>query len=262
MKIIAITNQKGGVGKTTSAVSISGELAGRGNKVLLIDLDPQGNASSALRDIGETIEDDKVSKFLKGEPDDNMFMTTRCENLYLMPTCCKNLYYTMRQFESNAMKRSDILLDKAIKRMDEEFDYIILDCSPAENIMSLNALVCADYVLIPIKLDMFSLDGFNMLLDNIYAVKEERNEKLEILGIFSVMYRNTKLNDVVMGSIMQGELKKFLFDTKIRINTKIEECPFEQIPIGMYDSKASAAIDYKKLTNEILGRIGEYQCQN
>lgn len=253
-KKISFVNFKGGVGKTTSCLSIAGEFAQRGFKTLVIDLDPQGNSSSALGRKGETKEEDKTSKILFGEIED-VIIDTEIENLFIIPTCLFNLSRTMKLIDSDTVHRADIRLRKSLKQIDPFFDYILIDCSPADNTLNTNALVASDYVLVPIKLDKYSLEGFDLLQEKIEVIREESNEKLEILGIVTTMYRSTTLYKSLLKVIRKSGLNEYMFETKIRSNVKLEESPFQDTTINFYDKKSNGAKDYKSLTDEIITRL-------
>lgn len=253
-KKISFINFKGGVGKTTSCLSIAGELAQRGFKTLIIDLDPQGNSSSALGRKGETKEDDKTSKLLLGEIED-VVVKTDIENLFIVPTCLFNLGRTMKIIDSDTVHRADIRLKKSLKLIENEFDYIMIDCSPSDNVLNTNALVSSDYVIIPVKLDKYSLEGFDLLQEKIEVIKEESNDNLEILGIIPTMYKNTSLYKMLIEVIEGSGLNEYMFKTKIRSNVKLEESPFQDTTINFYDKKSNGAKDYKALTDELLEKL-------
>ncbi|MBL7576420.1 chromosome partitioning protein [Peptoniphilus asaccharolyticus DSM 20463] len=255
--IISITNFKGGVGKTTSTISIGGILAQRGYKTLIIDFDPQGNASSALGLKSSLSDSDKVSRLLLGQYDsfEEIILETTVENLYMVPTSLYNLARTMKQIDSDTMRRSDIRLKKELDKIKENFDFILIDCSPADNILNTNAMVAADYVMIPVKLDKFSLEGFDLLQEKIFYIQEESNEKLKILGIIPTMYRNTNVYNSILDSLKDSNLKEYIFETVIRTNVRIEESPFSNIPINFYDKNSNASVDYNKLVDEMLNKL-------
>ncbi len=256
-QIISFVNFKGGVAKTTSALSIGGELAERGYKTLLIDLDPQGNLSSALGVKGDTKNEDMTSKLLLQEATAlESLKETSIPNLFIIPTCSFNLVRVMKEIDSDTMRRSDIRLKKALAPLQNQFDYILIDCSPSDNVLNTNALVASDYVVIPVKLDKYSLEGFDILQEKINIIQEESNEKLEILGVLPTMYRSTSLYNLLLDAIKDSALKDYLFETVIRVNVKLEESPFEEKPLNFYDKTSNGAKDYKQVTDEILDRIG------
>ena len=256
-QIISFVNFKGGVAKTTSALSIGGELAERGYKTLLIDLDPQGNLSSALGKKGETKSEDMTSKLLLQEATGNECVKgTDIPNLEIIPTCSFNLVRAMKEIDADTMRRSDIRLKKALISLQKNYDFLLVDCSPSDNVLNTNALVASDYVVIPVKLDKYSLEGFDILQEKISIIQEESNDSLKILGVLPTMYRPTSLYNLLLDTIKESSLKNYLFDTVIRVNVKLEESPFEEKPLNFYDKSSNGAKDYKQVTDEILCRIG------
>lgn len=260
---ISIVNQKGGVGKTTTSINLAGELSARGYKTLLIDLDPQGDTSNGL---GFDIYDgdkDHISKFLliDEEPcelSDIITPTNVNDTLFILQTSGQNLIRTTRLIDSDTRRRSDLRLKKAMKTINGMFDFVIIDCSPTDNILSTNALVASDYAIIPVKYDKYALAGLEKLYEKIYFIQEESNDDLEILAILPTMYMASSMMKSVDDSIRENELlSKYVSNTKIRNNIKAAEAPFSDLPINLYDKASNAAKDYKKFTDEILNKINK-----
>lgn len=243
MKIISFVNFKGGVGKTTSTISVGSELAKRGNRVLMIDFDPQGSLSSSIgsKEMGK--ENDYTTKFLNGEIG---WKTTTVENLFIVPT---NIQLVRTQEDL----RDKHILQKQLKNID--FDYVLIDCNPSVNILNDVALIASDFVIIPIKLDLYSIEGFDLLQEKIHEIKERFNPKLELLGIIETMKRNTKMHDEVHAFLKESNLGDLLFDTAIRVNTKIEEAQLDHSPVNIYSATSAGAKDYQALTDEIERRV-------
>lgn len=250
---IAIENIKGGVGKTTTAVSMAGELAKREFKVLFVDMDPQGNGSSNLG--RRNTQDYSIGDALIGEIDVvNVIKDTEIENLYILPSNL-NLLSVAKYIESDPQRRADIRLVKMLKLIENDFDFMIIDCSPYDNILVTNALVATDKVIIPIKLDKNSMEGFDYLQDKIANIKEDSNENIEIIGILPTCYRNSALHKELLERLRESAIKNLLFKTYIRMNVKVEEAPFYNMPITEYKPSSNGAIDYKKFVDELLEKL-------
>ena len=257
--VISFINFKGGVGKTTSTISIAGELSSRGYKVLIVDLDPSGNLSSAVGRKGDNKEMDHTSKLLKGvENPSDLVLSTDIENLFIIPTCSGNLTRTMREIQSESFRRTDIRLKKGLEPLQDTFDYILVDCGPSDNILNLNAMTASDNLIVPMRLEKYSLEGFDFLQEMVFAIKEETNPELKILGIVETMYKTrSALYKELHESIQNSQFGNLLFNTIIRQNSKMEESPFAELPVCLYDKKSNGAIDYKDLTDEILERMSK-----
>lgn len=263
MNIISIVNQKGGVGKTTTSINLAGELSSRGFKTLLIDLDPQGDTSNGLGFDISDINNDCISKFLliDEEPcdiNDIISSTNVNDNLFILQTAGQNLIRTTRLIDSDTRRRSDLRLKKAIKTIKGMFDFVVIDCSPTDNILSTNALVASNYAIIPVKYDKYALAGLNKLYEKIQFIQEESNDDLEILAILPTMYMASSMMKSVDDSIRESDfLSRYISNTKIRNNIKAAEAPFSDLPINLYDKGSNAAKDYKKFTDEILNKINK-----
>lgn len=247
-RIISIANQKGGVGKTTTAVNVSSMLAKKGKKVLLIDCDPQGNATSGLG-----IEKDSeysLYDILIDEVDIKQVLQDTCiKNLKICPT---NMNLAGAEVELvNQMSREQ-RMKTALEEVKDEYDFIFIDCPPSLGLVTLNAFTASDSVLIPVQCEYFALEGLGQLLNTINLVKKHLNKNLEIEGAVLTMYdvRTNLSNQVVK------EVKKYFGDkvykTVIPRNIKLSEAPSYGMPIILYDGKSKGARCYEKLTKEIL----------
>jgi len=247
-RIIAIANQKGGVGKTTTAVNVSSILAKKGKKVMIIDCDPQGNATSGLGI--EKTSDYSIYDVLMNEVDINLTLQDTC--LKTLKICPANMNLAGAEVELvNQMSREQ-RMKNALDEVRELFDFIIIDCPPSLGLVTLNAFTAANSVLIPVQCEYFALEGLGQLLNTINVVKKHLNKNLEIEGAVLTMYdsRTNLSNEVVK------EVKKYFDDkvykTVIPRNIKLSEAPSYGMPIILYDEKSKGARCYEKLTKEIL----------
>lgn len=250
MKRIAICNQKGGVAKTTSAINISAFLALKGKRTLLIDLDPQANATSGVgvnrKDIKHSIYDvlhEHVSL-------EQAIMDTEIEYLSIVPS---NINLTGAEVELVNVMGREYRLKKAINEMKRSFDYVILDCPPSLGLLTINGLTSADSILIPIQCEYYALEGLGQLVNTIKLVRENLNEKLEIEGVLMTMadFRTNLTKEVI------GEVQKFfgekVYKTVIPRTIKLTEAPGFGKPIALYDPDSPGAKKYSEVTDEMLG---------
>ncbi len=256
-RVIVIANQKGGVGKTTTAINLSTCVAERGKKVLLIDIDPQGNATSGLN-MSKNEEKSIYDVLVKEEPIDNAIRATMVKNLHICPA---NMDLAGAEVELVSVENREMRLKKAIEEMERKYDYIFIDCPPSLGLITLNAFAAANSVLVPIQCEYYALEGLGQLVNTIKLIQKGLNEDLEIEGVVLTMYDSrTKLSLQVA-----GEVKKYfdtkLFNTVIPRNIRLGEAPSYGLPITMYDPFSKGARTYKKLAKELLdkykGKKGE-----
>jgi chromosome partitioning protein len=262
MKIFVIANQKGGVGKTTTAMNLSASLAKSRKKVLVIDMDPQSNLSSGL---GFTQQFDKQSwnssdeapyksiynVLVEDEPISSVFVTTSTPNLYLVPS---HLSLAGAEIEMVNMLTRESLLKKAISKISEDFDYVIIDCPPSLGLLTINALSAGDYLLIPIQCEYFALEGLGQLIETTKLIKGI-NPKLVIGGVILTMYDSrTKLSENVVSDVKEF-FKDTAFNTVVPRNVRLSEAPSYGQTIFEYDKKSTGALAYKKLAKEFINRF-------
>jgi len=250
MKTISIYNIKGGVSKTTTAINLASILASNGYKTLLIDNAPQSNATTSIGlhagEIPSILE--VMSKEVEIK---DAIVETKIENLYLLPSHIR--YIT----GDNVIGSHAVRLIRALEKVQDNYDFCIIDNDPSVNIVSTNSLVASDYVIIPLRIDKFALDGFGYLLDTIKSIQEDYNPSLKILGVLLTQYEK---NTNVMKSIksdLESKLGNIIFDTVIRKNIKLVEAPFYGEPIYIYDANSNGTEDYVALTMEVLKRVQE-----
>ena len=247
-KVISVANQKGGVGKTTTTVNLSTLLAKKGKKVLLIDTDPQGNATSGL---GITKElENSVYDILVGDTTfDETVQETAIKNLKVCPS---NISLAGAEVELVSMMSREQRLKEKLDLVKEQYDYILIDCPPSLGLITLNAFTASDSVLIPVQCEYFALEGLGQLLNTVNLVKKHLNKNIEIEGALLTMYdaRTNLSNQVVK------EVKKYFEDkvykTVIPRNVRLSEAPSYGMPISLYDPKSKGAKAYEKFAKELL----------
>ena len=252
-RIIAIANQKGGVGKTTTAINLSACLAESGKKVLAIDLDPQGNLTSGLG-VDKNELDNTVYELMLDECSINESMQqTVVDNLKIIAS---NVNLAGAEIELLGINDKEYILKTAVDYIRDDFDFIIIDCPPSLNMLTVNAMTTADTVLVPIQCDYYALEGLSQLIHTINLVQERLNSKLEIEGVVFTMYDvRTNLSNQVVENVREN-LDARIYETMIPRNIRLAEAPAYGIPINMYDTKSAGAESYRKLAKEIIERKG------
>ncbi len=248
-KIISIANQKGGVGKTTTAVNFSTLLAKRGKKVLLIDSDPQGNATSGIganRNSELSVYDLIISDEV--EPKD-IIQKTEIKNLFICPS---NINLAGAEVELVSMMSREYRLKEKLDAIKDDYDYIIIDCPPSLGLITLNAFTASNSVLIPVQCEYYALEGLGQLLNTINLVKKHLNKELQIEGALLTMYDiRTNLSNQVVKEV-NGYFDNKVYKTVIPRNVKLSEAPSYGMPISVYDPRSKGAKSYDKFVKEFL----------
>ena len=248
-KIIAITNQKGGVGKTTTAINLSACLAEKKKKVLTIDIDPQGNTSSGLGIDKNNIEN-TIYELLIGKADvKECIYPSAMRKLNIIPS---NINLSGAEIELINMKKKEFLLKERIDKIKSKYDYIIIDCPPSLSLLTINALTAADSVIVPIQSEYYALEGLSQLIHTIDLIKERLNPDLYIQGVLFTMYdARTNLSVQVVENVKEN-LDVHIYNTIIPRNVRLAEAPSYSMPIILYDARSSGAYAYRKLAIEVI----------
>ncbi len=248
-RIIAIANQKGGVGKTTTAINLAACLAEKGKKVLAIDMDSQGNMTSGLgvdkEELTNTIYETLIGECNLGES----MIVDVFPNLNLIPAS-RDLAGAEVDFIDK--DKPQHILKNIVRSIRKKFDFIIIDCPPALGMLTINAMTAADTVIVPIQCEFYALEGLSQLLYTINLIKKKLNKNLEIEGVVFTMYdtRNNLSQDVVEN--VRENLDEIIYDTLVPRNVRLAEAPSFGLPINLYDSKSSGAQAYRNLADEVI----------
>lgn len=248
-KIISVSNQKGGVGKTTTTVNVAAFLAEKGKRVLIIDIDPQGNAGFGIGINAEEMETTLYEVLIDEIPIEEAIFKTEIEGLSIIPS---NIHLSGAQVDLLDAEGKEFILKKKLGTIKNQYDYIFIDCPPSLGILTLNSLVAADSVLIPLQCEYYALEGINQLLRIIVMVQENLNKALKIEGVVLTMYDpRTNLSQQVVSDVREYFQNK-VFNSIIPRNVKLSEAPSFGKPIGLYDKTCPGSVTYEKLAEEVL----------
>lgn len=250
-RVIAVINQKGGVGKSTTVINLSACLGENKKKVLVIDFDPQGNSTSGYGIEKEELEHDVYDVILHDYPIEDTIMETCEPNVFIVPA---TIQLATAEIELvTAMARESVLKD-ALNKVKDEFDYVLIDCPPSLGLLTINALIAANSLLIPIQCEYYALEGVAKLLESMQMVKRRMNPDLEIFGVLMTMFDSrTTLSKQVVDEV-QGYFGKKMFKTIIPRNVKVSEAPSHGMPVVQYARVSKGSLAYMKLAKEVVAR--------
>ena len=253
-RVIAVANQKGGAGKTTTAINLSAALAEKGKKVLLIDIDPQGNATSGVGVEKNEVENTIYDLILGETTIQSCIEYTEFENLHLIPS---NVDLAAAEIELIGIPDKEFIIRKEVEKIKNVYDFILIDCPPSLNLLTINAMTTADTVLVPIQCEYYALEGLSQLIHTINLVKERLNPYLDIEGIVFTMFdARTNLSLQVVENV-RANVKQKVYSTIIPRNVRLAEAPSHGYPITIYDPKSAGAESYRALAEEVISREDE-----
>ena len=253
-KIIAIANQKGGVGKTTTSISLSAALALEGKRILVVDADPQGNCTSGFG-VDKNTQSNTLYELLLDECSTKEgILTNVIDGVDLIPS---NINLAAAEIELIGIHRKEFILRDALDYIRDDYDFIIMDCPPSLNVLTVNAMVAADSVIVPIQCEYYALEGLSQLIHTITLVRERLNRKLDVEGIVFTMFdARTNLSAQVVENVREN-VQQYIYNTVIPRNIRLAEAPSYGEPITVYDPRSSGAVAYRALAAEVISRENE-----
>ena len=253
IRTIAIANQKGGVGKTTTAINLSAALAAKEKKVLVIDSDPQGNTTSGFG-IDKNDLDNTIYELILGECSiEECIIKDVVSGISVIPA---NVNLAAVEIELIGVEKKEYILKNEVDWVKDRYDFIIIDCPPSLNMLTINAMTTADTVLVPIQCEYYALEGLSQLIHTVNLVKERLNPKLDMEGVVFTMYdTRTNLSMQVVENV-KSHLNQNVYETVIPRNVRLAEAPSHGLPINLYDPKSAGADAYMHLADEVINRKG------
>ena len=249
-KIISVTNQKGGVGKTTSSINLSACLGAQGKKVLVVDSDPQGNTTSGFGIEKNELEDTLYELMIGDSTTTECIIKDAAENVDLLPA---NVNLAAAEIELINTAKKEFILKRALDWVKDKYDFIIIDCPPSLSTLTVNALTASDSVLVPIQCEYFALEGLSSLINTVNLVKERLNNDIQMEGVFFTMYdARTRLSEEVVADV-KAKLRGYtIFESIIPNNVRLAEAPSQGMPINVYDPTSTGAKAYEALAKELI----------
>ena len=250
-KIISFSNQKGGVGKTSTCVNMAAAIALRGKKVLLIDIDPQGNATTGLGFSKSELENSVYSVLIEDKPITEALQKTEIKGLDLLPS---SIDLAGAEVELVYQKNRENKLNYALRQISTVYDYVMIDCPPSLGLLTINALAASDSVIIPIQSEYFAMEGLSQLMNSIKLVNQHLNPNLKIEGVVITMYDGRALISNQISAEIHKYFGKRMFNTVIPRNIRVSEAPSHGVPVMLHDPRSSGAKAYVALADEFLSR--------
>ena len=250
--IVAFANQKGGVGKTTSAVNIAASLGILGYKVLLIDLDPQGNATSGVGIMKKNLKATAYEMLTSDVSPREVVIPTNYDNLSIIPT---HTTLARAEYELGDMENGEYVMSKKLETLRNDYDYVIIDCPPSLGMLTVNAMTASDGVVIPMQCEFFALEGLSQLMFTISRIKQHYNKDLKVTGILITMHNSRLLLSLQVINELRKHYDDRLFETTISRNVKVSEAPGFGAPVYYHEKRSKGAVEYMNVAKELAERI-------